>query len=159
MRVWVGVCVCVCVCVRYFARARAGACVRVRVRACVCVCVCSSAGSIHHVMCYFPAKSWPKYSKIITSHDVLEPLKQGLSASRDVIISGQSCGVRSCRGFSHWVTDAGCPCSVFVGVLFCVLYVCKSVFSLFSVCEGECVHVWCLRSSVCTLRVPQIAPC
>ena len=28
---------------------------------------------------------------IITAHDVLEPLKQVLSASRDVIISGQIC--------------------------------------------------------------------
>ena len=30
--------------------------------------------------------------KLITSHDVLEPLKQILSASRDVIISGQKFG-------------------------------------------------------------------
>ena len=30
-----------------------------------------------------------KTPKSITSHDVLEPLKQVLSASRDVIISGQ----------------------------------------------------------------------
>ena len=30
--------------------------------------------------------------KIITSHDVLEPLKQVLLASCDVIISGQICG-------------------------------------------------------------------
>ena len=29
---------------------------------------------------------------LITSHDVLEPLKQVLSASRDVMISGQICG-------------------------------------------------------------------
>ena len=30
-----------------------------------------------------------KKTKIMTSHDVLAPLKQVLSASRDVIISGQ----------------------------------------------------------------------
>ena len=29
---------------------------------------------------------------MITSHDILEPLKQVLSASRDVTISGQICG-------------------------------------------------------------------
>ena len=39
---------------------------------------------------------WPKFGqkmpKIISLHDVLEPLKQALSASRDVIISSQICG-------------------------------------------------------------------
>ena len=32
--------------------------------------------------------------RIVTSHDVLEPLKQVRSASRDVIISGQICGLK-----------------------------------------------------------------
>ena len=40
----------------------------------------------------FRPKFGPKTPRIITSHDVLEPLKQVLSASRDVIISGQICG-------------------------------------------------------------------
>ena len=35
------------------------------------------------------AKIWPQ---IISLHDVLEPLKQALLASRDVIISSQICG-------------------------------------------------------------------
>ena len=39
---------------------------------------------------------WPKFGqkmpKIISLHDVLEPLKQALLASRDVIISSQICG-------------------------------------------------------------------
>ena len=38
--------------------------------------------------------------KNITSHDVLEPLKQVLSASRDVIISGQICGSKLQRVFT-----------------------------------------------------------
>ena len=41
---------------------------------------------------------WPEFGKknpkIITSHDVLEPLKQVVSASHDVIISGQICGLK-----------------------------------------------------------------
>ena len=52
----------------------------------------SSAGSIHHVMWSFLAKIWQKKPKIISLHDVLEPLKQALLASRDVIISSQICG-------------------------------------------------------------------
>ena len=43
--------------------------------------------------------------KCITSHDVLEPLKQVLSASRDVIISGQICGLN--RGIVFTLGD-GC---------------------------------------------------
>ena len=43
-----------------------------------------------------------KTPKLITSHDVLEPLKQVLLASRDLIFSGQICGSKlSCRGFSR----------------------------------------------------------
>ena len=38
--------------------------------------------------------------KVITSHDVLEPLKQVLSASRDVIISGQIWGSKLQRVFT-----------------------------------------------------------
>ena len=38
--------------------------------------------------------------KIITSHAVLEPLKQVLSAARDVIISGQICGSKLQRVFT-----------------------------------------------------------
>ena len=41
-----------------------------------------------------------KVPKIITSHDVLEPFKEVLSASRDVIISGQSCGSKLQRVFT-----------------------------------------------------------
>ena len=44
----------------------------------------------------FRPKFAQKTAKIITSHDVLEPLEQVLSG-------------RSCRGFSHLVADAGCP--------------------------------------------------
>ena len=47
---------------------------------------------------------WPKFGqkmpKIITSHDVLEPLKQVLSTSRDVIISGQF-AVQIAENVSH----------------------------------------------------------
>ena len=57
-----------------------------------------SAGNIHHVMWSFLAKICSKNPQIITWHDVLEPSKQVLSASRDVIMSGQIWG-RSCRGF------------------------------------------------------------
>ena len=45
-------------------------------------------------------KSAGKVPKIITSHDVLEPLKQVLSTSRDVIISGQICGSKLQRVFT-----------------------------------------------------------
>ena len=38
--------------------------------------------------------------KIISLHDVLEPLKQALLASRDVIISGQICGSKLQRVFT-----------------------------------------------------------
>ena len=38
--------------------------------------------------------------KLITSHDVLEPLKQVLLASRDVIISGQKFGSKLQRFFT-----------------------------------------------------------
>ena len=41
-----------------------------------------------------------KKPTIITSHDVLEPLKQVLSASRDVIISGQIWGSKLQRVFT-----------------------------------------------------------
>ena len=37
---------------------------------------------------------------MITSHDVLEPLKQVLSASRDVIVSGQICGSKLQKVFT-----------------------------------------------------------
>ena len=40
-----------------------------------------------------------KMPKIITSHDILEPLKQVLSTSRDVIISGQICGSKLQKAF------------------------------------------------------------
>ena len=57
----------------------------------------------------FRPKFGQKMRKMITSHDVLEPLKQVLSASRDVIISGQICG--SNRGKFFTLGD-GCwlPC-------------------------------------------------
>ena len=41
-----------------------------------------------------------KMPKMITSHDVLEPLKQVLSASRDVIVPGQTCGSKLQRVFT-----------------------------------------------------------
>ena len=47
----------------------------------------------------FPAKSWQTKTKLITSHDVLEPLKQAL-ASRAMIISGQICGSKLQRVFT-----------------------------------------------------------
>ena len=43
-------------------------------------------------MIFFGQNLAQKMPKMIASHDVLEPLKQVLSASRDVIISGQICG-------------------------------------------------------------------
>ena len=60
----------------------------------------------------FQPKICQKRPKFITSHDVFESLKQVLSTSRDVIISGHIFAARSCRGFSHYVTDAGCPFKV-----------------------------------------------
>ena len=59
-----------------------------------------SAGIIHHVIWSFPAKLRKKMPKFITSHDVLEPLKQALLAPRDVIISGQICGSKLQRVFT-----------------------------------------------------------
>ena len=41
-----------------------------------------------------------KCPKCITSHDVLEPLEQALSASRDVIIFSQICGSKLQRVFT-----------------------------------------------------------
>ena len=38
--------------------------------------------------------------KSISLHDVLEPLKQALSASRDVIISSQICGSNLQKNFT-----------------------------------------------------------
>ena len=43
--------------------------------------------------------------KMISLHAVLEPLKQALLASRDVIISSQICGSK----LQKVVTDVGCP--------------------------------------------------
>ena len=40
-----------------------------------------------------------KMPKIISLHDVLEPLKQALLASRDVIISSQICSSNLARSF------------------------------------------------------------
>ena len=57
---------------------------------------------------FFRPKSGQKMPKNITSDDVLEPLKQVLSASRDVILSLQKFGSKL-QGFSHYVTDVGCP--------------------------------------------------
>ena len=48
-----------------------------------------SAGRIHHVMCCFSAKKCRENTKHCYKHDVLEPFKQALLASRDVIISSQ----------------------------------------------------------------------
>ena len=47
----------------------------------------------------FRPKFCQKMPKTITSHDVHEPLQQVLSASRDVIISGQICGSKLQRVF------------------------------------------------------------
>ena len=46
------------------------------------------------------AKTLPKYNKHITVHDVLEPLKQALLASHDVIIASQICGSKLRRDFT-----------------------------------------------------------
>ena len=48
----------------------------------------------------FRPKVGPKKPKIITSHDVLEPSKKVLSASRDVMISGQIRGSKLQRVFT-----------------------------------------------------------
>ena len=63
--------------------------------------------------------------KFITSHDVLEPLKQVLLASRDVIISGQICGSKLQRVFT---LGDGCylPTEVRSSFLFAL---CKLKFS------------------------------
>ena len=51
-----------------------------------------------------------KKPKIITSHNVLETLKQALLASRDVIISGQICGSKLLAVFTlgdgRWLPNA-----------------------------------------------------
>ena len=50
--------------------------------------------------------------KIISLHDVLEPVKQALSASRDVIISSQICGSNLQTFFTLgdgcWLPKRGC---------------------------------------------------
>ena len=55
-----------------------------------------SAGSIHHhhMMWSLSAKAWRKTPKTITLHDVLEPIKQALLASRDVMMSSRICGAK-----------------------------------------------------------------
>ena len=42
----------------------------------------------------------PKMPKLISLHDVLEPLRQALLASRDVIISSQICGSKLQKVFT-----------------------------------------------------------
>ena len=56
-----------------------------------------SAGSIHHVMCFIFFGQNMHNDHI--SHDVREPLKQALLASRDVIISGKNRGLKLGRAF------------------------------------------------------------
>ena len=48
----------------------------------------------------FRPKFGQKMPKMITSHDVFEPLKQALSASCDVNISGQVCGLKLQKVFT-----------------------------------------------------------
>ena len=57
-----------------------------------------SAGRIHHVMWFFFEILAQKTPEIISVHDVWEPWKQALLASRDVIISSQF-AARIRRGF------------------------------------------------------------
>ena len=56
----------------------------------------------------------PKTSKLITSHDVREPLKQALLASHDVIISSQMWGLKLQRVFTWgdgcWLPMEGSVC-------------------------------------------------
>ena len=81
----------------------------------------------------FPAKFGRKNLQIMTSHDVLEPLKQLLLASRDVIISGQIGGSKLQRVFTF---GDGCwlPIDVQVAVRKCyLLSVCPFGFSTFAV--------------------------
>ena len=54
----------------------------------------------------FRPTSAQKLPETITSHDVLEPLKEALLASRDVIISSQNCGSNRRRLFT--LSDACC---------------------------------------------------
>ena len=61
-----------------------------------------SAGRIHHVMrCFFRPKNVEKNIKHCCKHDVLEPSKQALWASRDVTISSQNFGSKWQRVFLH----------------------------------------------------------
>ena len=60
-------------------------CVRFFCRCSFTTCCCQQEAS----MWSFLVNIRPKETKIITSHDVLEPLKQTSLASRDVIVSGQ----------------------------------------------------------------------
>ena len=59
-----------------------------------------SAGRIHHVMRFFRPKNVEKSVKKCCKHDVLEPLKQALLASRDVMISSQHFGSKWQRAFT-----------------------------------------------------------
>ena len=62
-----------------------------------------SAGRIHHVMRCFSAENCrEKRQKVISVHDVLEPLKllQALLASRDVMTSSQIFGSKLQRVFT-----------------------------------------------------------
>ena len=56
-----------------------------------------------------------KMPKIISVHDVLEPLKQALLASRDVIISSQICGSNLQKVFT---LGDGCWLPMFMCFLF-----------------------------------------
>ena len=54
---------------------------------------------MHHVMRCFSAEKVEKYVNTYYKHDVLEPAKQALLASRDVIISSQNSGSKWQRVF------------------------------------------------------------
>ena len=60
----------------------------------------------------------PKNANVITLHDVLEPLKQALLASRDVIISSQFCFSKLQRVFK-----LGDGCWLPMGILPVVVYI------------------------------------
>ena len=63
--------------------------------------------------------------KMIRSHDVLEPLKQVLLASRDVIISGQICG--SNRGKFFTLGDGCWPPNKVQWLFWTLAYICLHI--------------------------------
>ena len=78
-------------------------------------------------MSSFLAKIWPKNGKTdLSIHDVLEPLKQALLASRDVIISSQICGSKLQKVFTlgdGYCLPKGAPSTMQMFVTSCGCFV------------------------------------